>query len=272
MKTRLLFIVIAIAVASGSQAQVNIISNNNVGIGTDTPAEKLHINGSVRGNQSGALRINTGNGYMDVGPTNSSFAHFSTGNARFYFNQIVLLGNGQISSYSTNNLQLCTGHSNAITRITISASNGNVGIGQTPHATAKLDVAGDIAINGTVVVTSDIRFKENIKPIDASFNKLALLQPITFNYTKDLNKAPQKAQDDSSNTDTGWQEVEDAFAKKVRYGFSAQEVREIYPELVTEDANGRLSVDYMSLIPILVQAIKDQQIKIAELEKKLTSR
>ena len=49
-----------------------------VGIGTDSPAEKLHINGSVRGNQSGALRISTGNGYVDIGPKNTSYMHFNT--------------------------------------------------------------------------------------------------------------------------------------------------------------------------------------------------
>ena len=61
MKTKVLFIVLATAFAFSLQAQMKIISNGNVGIGTDTPAEKLQINGSVRGNQSGALRINTGN-------------------------------------------------------------------------------------------------------------------------------------------------------------------------------------------------------------------
>lgn len=271
MKTRLLFLAgITFVFTLSSQAQLKIISNNNVGIGTDTPAEKLHINGSVRGNQSGALRISSGFGYMDVGAKNTSFTHFATDNQRFHFNKIVLLGTGQLSSYSTYDLQLCTGHATVYPRIIISAANGNVGIGRSPHTTAKLDVAGDIAINGTVVLTSDIRFKENIKPMNASFNRLDLLQPITFNYTKDLNKAPVVA-GDSVNVDTGWQEVEEAFTKKVRYGFSAQDLQKVYPDLVTEDADGHLSVDYMGLIPVLVQAMKEQQVKIAELEKKINS-
>ena len=106
--------------------------------------------------------------------------------------------------------------------------------------------------------------------MDESFNKLALLQPITFNYTKELNKAPQDdASSDSINADTSSQIVEDAFAKKIRYGFSAQDLQKVYPDLVIENADGRLSVEYMGLIPVLVEAMKEQQIKIDELEKKV---
>jgi hypothetical protein len=264
MKTRLLFLSgITFVFILSSQVQVKIISNNNVEIGTDTPAEKLHINGSIRGNQNGALRINTGYGYIDVGPANTSFAHFYAGNQRFYFNKIVLLGDSRISSYSTNNLLLYAGHDSPNTRITVSTGNGNVGICRSPHSTAKPDVAGDIAINGTIKLTSDIRLKENIRPMDASFNKLALLQLITFNYTKDLNKASVVAGRDMVNMDTGWQEVEDAFTKKVRYGFSVQDVQKIYLNLVTEDSDGCLSIDFMGLIPVLVQTMKEQQVKIS---------
>jgi len=58
-------------------------STNRVGIGTTAPAETLHVNGAVRGNQSGALRINTGTGYVDIGPKNTSIAHINTDRPRF---------------------------------------------------------------------------------------------------------------------------------------------------------------------------------------------
>jgi len=103
-------------------------ANNRVGIGTSSPAEALHVDGSVRGNQSGALRISTGNGYMDVGPKNSSWAHFHTDRAKFYFQREIQVASGRIGSYQ-GNLSLCT---DGTTRVTIERyGNNHVGIGTT---------------------------------------------------------------------------------------------------------------------------------------------
>lgn len=64
-------------------------NGGNVGIGTTTPNEKLEINGSVRGNQAGALRVSTGSGYIDLGPQNTSWAHLQTDRSQFYFNKQI---------------------------------------------------------------------------------------------------------------------------------------------------------------------------------------
>jgi hypothetical protein len=114
---------------------VNTTTNtttNNVGIGIDTPMEKLHVNGSVRGNSSGgALRINTVTGYLDLGSMNTSWAHLQTDRPNFYFNKPIYV-DGTLSSYSTLNLNLQT---NGTTRMTMLNSNGYVGIGtSTPGA------------------------------------------------------------------------------------------------------------------------------------------
>ena len=50
-------------------------------------------------------------------------------------------------------------------------------------------------------------------------------------------------------------------------GVIAQEVEEIYPELVTTDADGFKSVDYTKLAPVLIEAIKEQQKQIDELKR-----
>lgn len=98
--------------------------NGNLGIGT-SPSERLHINGSVRGDQSGALRINTGNGYIDIGPQNTNWSHFRTDRQRYFFDKEIRVQSGLIGSYNEN-LQLCT---SGTTRLTIRNDNGNVGIG-----------------------------------------------------------------------------------------------------------------------------------------------
>ena len=144
---------------TGTYTQGNSIiydNGTNVGIGTTSPAEKLHINGSIRGDQSGALRINTGSGYIDIGPKNTSWAHFYTDRSRYWFSTGLTVETGNIGSYDED-LSLQT---SGTTRITILNSNGNVGIGTTTP-TQKLHVQGNIratslasGANGAIVRTN----------------------------------------------------------------------------------------------------------------------
>ncbi len=133
------------------------LPTGNVGIGTSTPAVKLEINGDIRGNQNGALRINTGNGYVDVGPANTEWAHFLTDRSKFYFNKRVTVNEGIISSYDED-LQLATQQT---TRLTISNDDGNVGIGIAPQTDAFVAAQSDQfnkigSFSGTRTTNDDI--------------------------------------------------------------------------------------------------------------------
>ena len=137
------------------------ISNGNIGIGTTNPLEKLHILGSVRGNQSGALRISSGNGYIDIGPRNTSWAHIYTDRPKFIFNRDIYSVNGGFSAYANSNLYLKT---NGTTRLTILKANGNVGIGTTTPGIYKLAVEGEIGareVNVTLDSWSDFVFDKD---------------------------------------------------------------------------------------------------------------
>jgi hypothetical protein len=51
----------------------------------------------------------------------------------------------------------------------------------------------------------------------------------------------------------------------------AQEVQKVFPELVNEDKNGMLSLNYQGLIPILIKALKDQNEIYLTLENQLSA-
>lgn len=94
--------------------------------------------GSISG--TGNLRVNTQQGYIDIGPTSTSWCQINTGNPRFYFNKDVFFQTGVLSAYSSTNLTLATSSSGSNTvatpRLTIVSGTGNVGIGtQSPLAT-----------------------------------------------------------------------------------------------------------------------------------------
>ncbi|HEY0743758.1 MAG TPA: hypothetical protein VGD40_19970 [Chryseosolibacter sp.] len=136
-------------IASGNDIYTN--NAGNVGIGTGTPLEKLHINGNLRGNQAaGAVRIKSDHGYLDVGPKNADYAHFYTDRPYgFYFGGPVT-AREHIIGYHESDLHLSTQSPFTYQpekRISILNSNGYVGVG-TEEPKTKLQVEnGDVYIS-----------------------------------------------------------------------------------------------------------------------------
>lgn len=52
----------------------------------------------------------------------------------------------------------------------------------------------------------------------------------------------------------------------IQYGLDAEQLKAVYPELVYEDANGNVSINYVEMVPLLVQSIKELSAKVAALE------
>jgi hypothetical protein len=131
-------------------------------------------------------------------------------------------------------------------------NNGNVGIGTiTPGY--KLHVVGDVFATGVVycnssALCSDQRWKTNIKPIQNALDNVLNIQGVTYNLKVD--EYPDKH-----------------FSNDEHIGFIAQEIEKIYPQVVLTDKDGYKSIDYSKLTPILVEAIKDQQKIIQQLQE-----
>ena len=57
----------------------------------------------------------------------------------------------------------------------------------------------------------------------------------------------------------------------IQYGLAADQLKAVYPELVYEDENGNVSINYVEMVPLLVQSINELSRKISELEGKSSS-
>ncbi|MBW6536473.1 MAG: tail fiber domain-containing protein [Mariniphaga sp.] len=118
---------------------------------------------------------------------------------------------------------------------------GCVGLGREPQYA--LDVSGTIRAQ-TTIYPSDIRFKTNIQNLENPINKIKQIQGVSYNF---------------SSNDTISQKYNNQSSFNKNFGFIAQDFQKIYPELVYEDSLGYLSIDYISVIPVLLEAMKKQQ-------------
>jgi hypothetical protein len=108
-------------------------------------------------------------------------------------------------------------------------------------ATGNAWVKGTVTANG-VTLTSDERLKKDITPLGNAMPLLEKLHGYQYHWKDET-------------ADTGLQT-----------GLLAQEVEQVMPELVMTDEKGMKSVNYMGLIPYMLEAMKTQQNQIEELK------
>jgi len=114
---------------------------------------------------------------------------------------------------------------------------------------------GDMTAAGNVTAYSDIRLKENIKPLENCVTKIMKLNGVSFN----------------------WKNLPDIVGNpgKKDYGIIAQEVEKVFPEVIHEsahespDGDKYKTVAYDKLVPVLLEAIKEQQNDINNLKQQI---
>lgn len=236
---------------------VNIVGNDgltvtgNIGIGTTSNSKRLVVAQSS-GNES-IVSLQNGN---PIGPAdNDAQLAFGYQNNEHYQHFIRTRHNSAGPDGNSIDFFVSDGtQNNSVTSGSVhvmSMNGGNVGVGVT-NPTVKFQVAGDATISGKfnsngIQESSDIRFKRNVTPLANALNNVMKLEGVSYNWKQD--EFPDRN-----------------FGSQTEIGVIAQEVEKIYPELVATDSEGFKSVQYSHLVPVLIEAIKEQQKQISSLQ------
>ena len=137
----------------------------------------------------------------------------------------------------------------------------NVALGWSGYFTADIGVEGTGYAVGGWLNASDRRLKSNIVPIQSALSRLSLLQGTHYTIT-------------SKSRNSQGEVVE---SQREQFGVIAQDVEPVFPEMVKEkalfinagDETLYKTVDYIQLVPVMIEAIKELSAEIEVLKKEL---
>jgi hypothetical protein len=231
-----------------------------VGIGDSNPTARLSVGGKIKmadGTQAfGRVLTSDANGTASWQPNPTSPFVVNGGNIYYPSGNI-----GINTSTPHGKLQFYNGYTNreivffeeadnghqfygfgmntGILRYQVGASGNHVFYTGTNATTSKelfrIAATGTVTAAGVISFTSDARLKRDIRPLSHVLPKLTALNGYTY-YWKDKTSDQRK-----------------------QIGLLAQEVEKIYPDLVETNESGFKSVNYVALIPVLIEGVKDLQ-------------
>ena len=214
---------------TNTSERIRISTGGNVGIGTTSPTAKLDVNGDINVAGTGKFKIdgntilhNNGNAtpcdiYADIRVIRNTFK-----------------GDGMWIGYDNNGGDAADlrFYANGTTqRMIIKADTGNVGIGTTSPGN-KLVVSGQTD-STTFNATSDMRYKENICPLENPLEKICQIRGVNFNFIENEDENKQK-----------------------HSGIIAQEVDKVIPEVICKKNDEKWTANYNSLIAYLIESVK----------------
>ena len=237
----------AVVFRTASTERMRLSAAGDFGIGTTTPAEKLHISGPA-----GLTAVRIGN-TSAIGATSNVALDFfrntgiNTDWRIFNIGANLTIGNSSDDLATINDL-----YQFQATRF-MPMNDGTQNLGQAANRWNTL-----FATNGTIN-TSDRREKKEIQPLQYGLNQLMQLKPVTFKWNN--------PKIDNSNK---------------HLGFIAQDLQEVIPEVVVDsewievEGQGKvwkktplLGVNYAEVIPVLVRSIQEQQTIIDSQKKEI---
>jgi Chaperone of endosialidase len=223
----------------GSTSRFLADNNGNIGISQPTPTYKLDV---LHGGSTGIhVKSSSGFSVVDIdGFSGDSALRFLNNGANEWnirnrpadnFLEIFELGSGS--------------------RLVIEDGTGRVII-NSGTGTERLTVQGDIRVgtgtngcvmdaDGTVITgvcSSDLRFKKDVTPFSPTLERFGRLKPVNYFW---------RASEFSDKR----------FGTRPSYGLIAQDVQQVFPDLVTTDEQGYLAVNYSKLPLLTIQAVNE---------------
>jgi len=253
--------------SNGRLERMRITSAGNVGIGDTSPTS----NNNNTSNPVLSLKSTTAGAYpsyvtkyingAEGGMTLAGDLYIDiAGNSTATNNNIIFRTTNTNSSYSTSERMRITSTGGLLINTTTSNSypleleaftGGNQIYLKRDGANAKMFMGGSTGAstafyiqasntNGVYLTAggtswtanSDIHLKNIISPIDSAVDKLSTLNPVVFSWKSD---------------DTN----------KENIGLIAQDVKEVFPQVIDTNEEGFLGVRYVELVPVLVKAIQE---------------
>ena len=135
---------------------------------------------------------------------------------------------------------------------------------------------GSIRADGFYTL-SDARFSENIERMSRNdmdglrtLDNLLRMNVLEYNLKKSANERTSKEIGEMAEDVRASYEMmkkdEEEMASRLHFGISAQELQEIYPNLVMEGQDGKLTVNYIEMVPLLIRSIQVLKQEIDELK------
>lgn len=119
------------------------------------------------------------------------------------------------------------------------------------QSTLLLNADGDLTVAGELFLNSDARLKTDIQPLSTSLpdllSRTGRIQAVRYHY------------------------VDEADADPRHLGLLAQQLEPLFPELVSTATDGRKSVNYVALVPLLVEAVKQLEQQNQHRQAQLTA-
>lgn len=221
-------------------------SNGNVGIGTTAPAQKLDVNGAVKmtGFQLGNAAV-AGQVLTADGSGGGTWQYPSTYPWTLSGTDIYNLNVGKIGIGTATPQTLLDVAGTVSIRGNLFADNAQLFQGglvtSSPDANSyALRAAGKAGGTTGWNQSSDVRFKTHIAPLPNALETILALRGVSFDWRH--REFPTKN-----------------FSTSRDIGFIAQEIEQVLPQVVSADEQGYKSVAYGNVVPVLVEAMKQQK-------------